>query len=57
MSGRYDAFGGFSYLSAPDIGLAQWGFNTQFGVNVKRWLALGFDYSAQTGSTTLRPTS
>ena len=53
--GRYDAYGGFSYLSAPDIGLGQWGFNTQVGVNVKRWLAFGFDYSVQTGSTSLRP--
>ncbi|MGC2211450.1 MAG: outer membrane beta-barrel protein [Candidatus Korobacteraceae bacterium] len=53
--GRYDAYGGFSYLSAPDIRLGQWGFNTQEGVNVKRWLAFGFDYSIQTGSTTLRP--
>jgi opacity protein-like surface antigen len=53
--GRFEGYGGFSYLSAPDIRLGQWGFNTQEGVNVKRWLAFGFDYSVQTGSTRLVP--
>lgn len=53
--GRFEGYGGFSYLSSPDIGLGQQGFNTQVGVNVKRWLAFGFDYSVQTGSATLVP--
>jgi opacity protein-like surface antigen len=51
--GRYDAFAGFSYLRSPKLDLQQRGFNTQVGVNVKRWLALGFDYSIQNGHAAL----
>jgi opacity protein-like surface antigen len=54
--GRYDAFAGFSYLDSPKLNLEQRGFNTQVGVNVTRWLALGFDYSTQQGKGTLLPT-
>jgi opacity protein-like surface antigen len=53
--GRYDVFGGFSYLASPKLNLEQRGFNTQIGYNVKRWLALGFDYSIQGGNGTLVP--
>jgi hypothetical protein len=53
--GRYDAFAGFSYLDSPQLNLEQRGFNTQVGVNVRRWLALGFDYSVQSGEGTLLP--
>lgn len=53
--GRYDAFAGFSYLDSPKLNLEQRGFNTQAGVNVRRWLAFGFDYSIQQGKGTLRP--
>jgi hypothetical protein len=53
--GRYDAFGGFSYLSSPKLNLAERGFNGQFGVNVNRWFALGADYSIFTGHSAIRP--
>lgn len=53
--GRYDAFGGFSYLNSPKLNLAERGFNGQFGVNVTRWLALGADYSIFVGHSALRP--
>ena len=52
---RYDAFAGFSYLNSPKLNLAERGFNTQFGVNVTRWLALGVDYSIFTGHSAIRP--
>ncbi len=51
--GRYDVFAGFSYLNSPKLDLQQRGFNTQVGVNVRRWLALGFDYSIQEGHAAL----
>ena len=53
--GRYDAFAGFSYLDSPKLNLTQRGFNTQVGVNLRRWLAVGFDFSTQSGSGTLVP--
>ena len=52
---RYDLFAGFSYLSSPKLNLVERGFNTEFGVNATRWLALGVDYSYFTGHSTLFP--
>jgi hypothetical protein len=53
--GRYDAFGGFSYLNSPKLNLAERGFNGEFGVNVTRWLAVGGDYSIFTGHSAITP--
>jgi len=53
--GRYDSYAGFSYLDSPAINLTQRDFNTQVGVNLRRWLAVGFDYSIQEGHGTLLP--
>ena len=53
--GRYDFFTGFSYLNSPKLDLQQRGFNTQIGVNLRRWLAFGFDYSIQEGRAELVP--
>jgi hypothetical protein len=53
--GRFDAFGGFTYLNSPHISLAEKGFHLQAGVRVVRWLSLGFDYSRSTGDLTLTP--
>ena len=53
--GRYDFFTGFSYLNSPKLDLQQRGFNTQIGVNLRRWLAFGFDYSIQEGRARLVP--
>jgi len=52
---RYDAFTGFSYLNSPTLNLAERGFNAEFGVNVRRWVALGADYSIFTGHSAIRP--
>jgi len=53
--GRYDFYTGFSYLDSPKLDLQQRGFNTQLGVNLKRWLAFGVDYSIQEGRASLVP--
>jgi opacity protein-like surface antigen len=53
--GRYDVFAGFSYLDSPKLNLQQRGVNTQIGVNVRRWLAMGVDYSIQFGRASLVP--
>lgn len=52
---RYDGFAGFSYLNSPRLNLAERGFNAEFGVNVRRWVALGGDYSIFNGHSTLFP--
>src|SRR5438270_13795653 len=54
--GRYDAFGGVSYLTTPSLNLNQRGFNGEFGLNVRRWVAFGGDFSVLTGRTNLLPT-
>jgi hypothetical protein len=52
--GRYDLYAGFSDLNTPGLNsLNQVGFHFQAGVNMNRWLAGGFDYSVQTGNTSL----
>jgi len=52
---RYDLYVGFADLNSPALGLNQTGLHTQFGVNVRRWYAIGFDYSVSSGSTVLKP--
>jgi hypothetical protein len=43
--GRYVFFAGSSHLVTPDVRLYSHGFNLDSGINVKRWLSLGVDYS------------
>lgn len=52
---RYDVYAGFADLNSPALGLNQTGLHTQFGMNERRWYALGFDYSVSSGSTVLKP--
>lgn len=52
---RYDVYVGFADLNSPALGLNQTGVHTQFGVNERKWYALGFDYSVSSGSTVLKP--
>ena len=52
---RYDVYAGFADLNSPALGLNQTGLHTQFGVNERKWYALGFDYSVSSGSTVLKP--
>ena len=52
--GRYNIYTGFSDLSSPGLNsLNQVGFHLQAGDNVNRWLATGFDYSVQSGNSSL----
>ncbi len=51
--GRFDAYAGFMYLDSPHINLAERGFHFQAGVRPTTWYSLGFDYSIDTGHTSL----
>lgn len=53
--GRFDVFGGFSYMASPSFNLYQRGFNGEFGYNVTRWLALGGDFSVLDGNSSIVP--
>jgi hypothetical protein len=46
---RYEIFLAPSYLNTPKMNLVQRGFNAEFGINVKRWLTIGTDYSVFRG--------
>ncbi len=54
--GRFDVFGGYSYFSSPKINLVERGFNGEAGVNLNRWLAMGFDFSVFKGHSSLTAT-
>ena len=47
---RYDLLTAYSHLSSPSVSLQQNGFNTSFGVNLIRWLAVGADFSVFKGN-------
>lgn len=52
--GRYNVYTGFSDLSTPGLNsLNQIGFHLQAAVSPNRLIGTGFDYSAQTGDTSL----
>jgi hypothetical protein len=53
--GRYEVYGGYSFLDSSNVGLFQDGFHTQVGVNLNRWSAMGFDYSWGNGTLDLTP--
>lgn len=53
--GRYDAYAGFTDFNTPALGLNQIGAHTQGGVDLRRWLSLGVDYSVVQGSEVLKP--
>jgi len=50
---RYDLYAGYADLNAPALGLNQPGFHVQAGVNVRRWLSIGGDYSQAWGGELL----
>ena len=52
---RYDVYTGYSFLQTPKLGLFENGFNGEFGVNVKPWVALGGDFSIFTGNSHVVP--
>ena len=52
--GRYDAYAGFAVIDSPMLGLDEHnGFHAQAGINPRRWLSIGGDYSEGTGSQLL----
>ena len=53
--GRFSGFTGFSYMASPSFNLYQRGFDGDIGVNVTRWLSLGFDFSVLDGNTSILP--
>jgi len=54
--GRYDLYAGFSDLYTPGLNkINQKGVHIQAGINNNRWLSTVFDYSVQTGNTSLIP--
>ena len=58
---RFDVYAGFADLNAPALGLNQPGFHAQAGINARRWLSVGGDYTVASGgellTTGLLPTA
>jgi len=54
---RFSTFEAFSYYATPSLNLVQRGIDADFGVNVRPWLTLGFDFSYGDGGSTLFPHS
>ena len=52
---RYDAYAGFADINSPMLGLNEHGFHLQAGMNMRRWLSVGADYSEGTGPQVLPP--
>ena len=51
---RFDIYTGFAVIDSPALGLNQHnGFHIQAGMNLRRWLSFGGDYSKASGSEVL----
>lgn len=53
--GRFDVYGGYSFLTTPKLNLFERGFHGQGGYNWKRWLAVGADFSVFDGHSSIFP--
>lgn len=53
--GRFDLYNGFTWFDSPSAKLQERGYHLQAGINARRWLALGFDYSVASGTLPLTP--
>jgi hypothetical protein len=53
--GKYDVYAGYVYFNSSLIDLSEHGYHLQVGMNPRRWLAMGFDFSHSTGDTYLTP--
>jgi hypothetical protein len=51
--GRYDVYVGFADIDSRALGLNEQGFHVQAGINPRRWLSFGGDFSAASGSEML----
>jgi opacity protein-like surface antigen len=47
---RYTVYTGFDYFNNPGLSLSQRGFDVDYGVTIKPWVALGMDFSASGNS-------
>lgn len=47
---RYTIYTGFDYFNNPGLSLSQRGFDVDYGVTIKPWVALGADFSASGNS-------
>jgi hypothetical protein len=54
---QFAVFGAYSYLNTGSLNLAQRGFDGDFGVNVRPWLTLGFDFSTFGGHSAIGPSN
>jgi hypothetical protein len=52
---RFSTFQGFSYFATPSLNLVQRGIDADFGVNLRSWLTVGFDFSYGDGGSTIFP--
>jgi hypothetical protein len=52
---RFDLYNGFTWFDSPSAKLQERGYHLQAGLNLRSWLALGFDYSVASGTLTLTP--
>lgn len=52
---RYDLYSGFTAFSTPHLNLTERGYNFQAGVNLRSWIAAGFDFAYVTGHSSLNP--
>jgi hypothetical protein len=51
---RFDAYAGFAVIDSPALGLDEHnGFHAQAGINMRRWLSIGGDYSVASGHEVL----
>ena len=53
--GRFGAYGGYVFLDSPHIKLFENGVQLQFGMNMRRWLGIGLDFSKSAGDSPLTP--
>jgi hypothetical protein len=53
--GRYDVYMGWAYLGSPSINLGESGIHLQVGTQPTHWYSMGFDYTRDTGTTSLEP--
>lgn len=53
---RFDGYVGYSFLTTPNMNLFQNGFDSEFGYNYNRWMALGADFSYFQGSSSIATT-
>src|SRR3954447_1976752 len=52
---RFDAYGGYGFLSSSSVNMFENGFAAQAGFRPKTWVSIGVDYTNARGDLTLKP--